>query len=195
MMLDSPPSKIFVIGFHRTGTRTIASCINESGLNVIHYPNPMHNHQILKDLETPDQPWRILTTCDGMADIVTVPYYKHLDMLYPNSKFILSTRAKKDWQQSVTKHFSKINKNVFGYPPIRKKYDEMLHHLLYGDCRSPEHVWSIHLAHLQDAHDYFNKTEKLLALNIFQDASTKRLSEFLGIRCRPTFEIIADRSG
>lgn len=147
----------------------------------------------MEDLRNPNQPWSTVNQNDGLADIITVPYFKELDVLYPNSKFILTVRNKLEWQTAVVHHLDRVAKNAFDHPPIRQEYDEKLHEILYGKDRSIDNLWSRHLAHLQNVHDYFNGTAKLLVLNIFIDSSSERLEAFLGINCRSHFKMVTDR--
>jgi len=185
--------KIFVIGFHRTGTRTIASCISECGYKIIHYPHPPRDPYIFDDLLTHTRHWKTLSSCDGIADIVTVPHFKDLDVLYPGSKFILSLRQLDEWSESAVRHLDRVYNNAFGHTAERHTFDETMHHMLYGNRTSKEEIKERHLAHLNDVYRYFRGTNKLLAINIFANNSTKRLSEFLNIDCRKEFEIKKDR--
>ena len=98
--------KVFCIGFHKTGTTSLAEALRMLGYSVTG-PNFVEDKRILDQalalaLEVTnrydafqDNPWPIL--------------YKEMDEAYPGSKFILTTRPTDRWIRSVVKHFGKKN--------------------------------------------------------------------------------------
>ena len=96
--------KIFCIGFHKTGTTSLAEALRVLGYTVTG-PNFVEDKRILDQalplaLEVAqrydafqDNPWPIL--------------YREMDEAFPGSKFILTTRPTDRWIKSVVKHFGK----------------------------------------------------------------------------------------
>jgi hypothetical protein len=78
-------TKIFGIGFHKTGTSTLAVALTKMGYSVC-------NHR-LDLLPFEDNPWPLL--------------YEILDHQYPGSKFILTFRDEKKWIKSIVNYFGK----------------------------------------------------------------------------------------
>ena len=101
--------KIFVIGFHRTGTRSVNAALQQLGWNIIHYPCPSTN-ELFCDEFLAGPPWSILNVCDGLSDIVTVSYYRKLLDLYPDSKFILAR-----FQEHNAEVMATFNNNLLVY--------------------------------------------------------------------------------
>lgn len=73
--------KIFCIGLSGTGTRSFNYAMRLLGFKTCHYPQNLdefERHQVL-------------------ADIPVACRYRDLDVLFPGSKFILTTREKQSW--------------------------------------------------------------------------------------------------
>ncbi len=94
--------KIFVIGFHKTATSSLASALTTLGFRVA-VPHGVHDkdighHVLASSLELvphydafQDNPWPIL--------------YREMDDRWPGSRFILTVRSTDEWISSVVKHF------------------------------------------------------------------------------------------
>jgi hypothetical protein len=96
--------KAFGIGFHITGTSSLATALAMLGYRVtggfgVDDPNIEKNvYRIAGKLVQrydafQDNPWTVL--------------YKFLDKIYPQSKFILTIRDTRSWLNSIVKHFGK----------------------------------------------------------------------------------------
>ncbi len=111
--------KIFGIGFHKTGTTSLASalrCLDYTVVgpdldllsNILNSDFGSIYEYILKYDAFQDNPWPIL--------------YKKLDSEFPGSKFILTVREDEKWLNSVLNHFksthSDMRKWIYGkgYP-------------------------------------------------------------------------------
>lgn len=73
--------KIFGIGLSNTGTRSLSKALSILGFKTIHYPwsfEQIEEHQ-------------------ASTDIPVSARYKKLDLIYPNSKFILTIRPIEEW--------------------------------------------------------------------------------------------------
>jgi hypothetical protein len=77
--------KVWGIGLARTGTTTLCQVFRRLG-----YERVLHN---------PHFP--LLETADAAADNECALFYRYLDYRFPGSKFILTTRALKDWLKSI----------------------------------------------------------------------------------------------
>lgn len=85
-------NRIFGIGLSRTGTTSLTHALIHLGINMIHYPSK-------QQLFDPN--------VKAVSDIPVVRYFKELDIKFPNSKFIYTTRDKDSWLISTEKHFNK----------------------------------------------------------------------------------------
>lgn len=95
-------AKVFGIGFHKTGTSSLAQALQILGYDVIgltggHDPDlarnalPMALALVPKHDAFVDNPWPVL--------------FRELDDAFPGSRFILTERAPEDWIRSVVNHF------------------------------------------------------------------------------------------
>lgn len=136
-------NKIFQIGFNRCGTTSLYkffqnSCIDN--LKCIHWDNgdiaktifnnnsngipPLYNSKYLR--------YDFISDMEGNIDnkiyyFAFLDSYKLLDKYYPNSKFILNTRNKKNWINSRLKHYHKkdinLQKKTYSCNDIIKLWD------------------------------------------------------------------------
>jgi hypothetical protein len=77
--------KIFGIGLTRTGTTSLAEALRILGYSVKHLPMSYHDIKIH----------------DASTDTTVAARFPILDVFYPNSKFILTTRDKDSWIDSA----------------------------------------------------------------------------------------------
>ncbi|MDJ0953310.1 MAG: sulfotransferase [Acidimicrobiia bacterium] len=97
-----PENKVFGIGFHKTGTTTLASALRLLGYDIAG-PFGVHDADIAETalpraLET-------AATCDGAQDNPWPILYADLDAAFPGSKFVLTVRDPDRWLRSVVNHF------------------------------------------------------------------------------------------
>ena len=158
--------KIFCIGFHKTGTKSLAYALQHLGYKTIgsvevQNPNIGKNiDQIIKKYVPHyeafhDNPWPII--------------FRELDKSYPESKFIFSHRGEKEWIASVA--------NYFGYKstPMRE--------WIYG-IGSPIGHEDIFLKrfrqHKEEVMEYFlGREQDLLVMNICDGDGWDMLCPFL----------------
>lgn len=156
-------AKIWGLGLSRTGTTTLTYVLNEVGYNHIHYPS---DEQML-DFNN-----------DGCSDIPVIPVYKELDKKFPNSKFILTTRNKKNWLNSMGPYLErKRNWNQAG-----RQVD--IRRAVYKEPFFEYNIYSkVYDDHEKDIKEYFkNRPKDLLILNIVDGIDKpQKLFDFLGI--------------
>jgi len=158
--------KIFGIGFHKTGTSSLANALQHLGysvtgpdlqlLDVIKRGDRASVFAYAEKFEAfQDNPWPLL--------------YKELDNAFPNSKFILTTRANSKWLDSVLSHFGSS-------PTAMRKW-------IYGKAYplGNENVYlEKYEKHNSEVRAYFkDRSEDLLELNIESGEGWKELCTFL----------------
>ena len=155
-------SKIFGLGLSRTGTTTLNDTLIELGYNVVHYPSE-------------DELWGFHT--DGATDIPVIPVYKELDKKFPNSKFIITIRDKKDWLDSIVPYLERKR----GWNMAQRQVD--IRTRVYGSpFPNRKQAEAAYEAHDTDVMNYFrNRKQDLLILDIIGGDSTKLLTDFLGV--------------
>jgi 3'-phosphoadenosine 5'-phosphosulfate (PAPS) 3'-phosphatase len=94
--------KVFGIGLSKTGTTSLARALEILDFKV---KDCMGVTKYTKgDASCVDE--TSLTTCDAFTDTPIPSFYQELDRLYPNSKFILTTRDMDGWLKSCKKQFT-----------------------------------------------------------------------------------------
>lgn len=154
-------NKIFGIGLSKTGTTSLSAALEILGISSIHYP---------RNLEEVD---KYLSA----SDLFIAINFKKLDKLYPGSKFILTTRDKEEWLESVRKHRKKLvvpKKGTFAYD-MRKK--------MYGCVEyEPKKLIKAYDNHHNNVRKYFkNRPNDLLEMNITAGDSWNQLCKFLRV--------------
>jgi hypothetical protein len=116
--------KIFGIGLSRTGTTSLCAGLERLGLKTIHFPFPFFGrpealgsapftpmlkrgpwrrwklHRELKALRCHDIE-TILADYEAFADLPVPLYFRELDQLYNDARFIYTTRPLEDWLESM----------------------------------------------------------------------------------------------
>ena len=102
---ESKP-KVFGIGFHKTGTKSLAEALEKLGYSVTG-PN---------GFRVPDIADRYQTICrryskryDAFQDNPWPLTFKEMSVMWPEAKFILTLRNDDDWLKSVVNHFGKAS--------------------------------------------------------------------------------------
>lgn len=161
-------TKVFGIGFHKTGTTSLADALDILGYSVTgpdgaHNPNIANEAKVIVDTLSKkhdafqDNPWPI--------------FYKELDKKYPGSKFILTIRPTEKWITSLVKHFGKKT------TPMRE--------WIYGPGLGfPEGNEDIYInrydSHNNDVINYFKgRPGDLLVFRITEGDSWDKLCHFL----------------
>jgi hypothetical protein len=157
-------TKILGIGLSKTGTTSLAQALNLLGFRCLHDPPA----------------WQ-LATADGLVDTPAAARYRELDVMYPGSKFILTTRERDAWLQSCRKHWERVclhlhtPESQFEYMWCRTK--------LFGrlDFDADNH-WQAYQHHVADVRDYFAaRPDDLLELDVTAAAGWPPLCQFLKV--------------
>jgi hypothetical protein len=156
--------KIFGLGLSRTGTGTLTEALKLLGFTSSHYP-PLRN-----GLDLPEH-------IQGFFDIPIIPIYKQLDVKYPNSKFIFSSRDINTWLRSCEYYF--------GNKPSSKMSGTIKKHrrLVYGSEDFDRELFSLaYLRHEVDVLKYFeNRPNDLLIIDICSGEGWTKLCPFLNV--------------
>jgi len=171
--------KIFGIGLSRTGTKSLTAALNILGFNVVHYPTDTIT---LQELQSGNYNLTRLKSADGLTDITAAAFFAQFDKAFPNSKFILTTRSKSQWLNSLKKHWE--NRPAFIDESKTENYLEMRRFLraaTYGVYEFSEmRMDFVYQQHFKEVTTYFeNRKEDLLILNIDNGMNWKELCNFL----------------
>ena len=159
--------KVFGIGFHKTGTKSLAAALRQLGYRVTG-PNGAHSPTIRDDYL--ELALRVAEQYDAFQDNPWPLVYREMDARFPGSKFILTVRPMAEWIGSAVRYFGA---NV---TPMRE--------LIYG-AGSPlgheEHYCSVHQRHIDDVLRYFSRRPNdLLVMRVTEGDGWDVLCPFLG---------------
>ena len=158
--------KVFCIGFHRTGTKSLAAALKHLGYRVTG-PNGVRdpaiaNHALARVLGLAGE-------FDALNDNPTPMLYKELDVAFPGSRFILTTRSTDAWLASAVRYFGTDQ------TPMRE--------WIYGHG-SPVGFESVYRtryeAHNAEVAAHFERRSDLLVLDLERGDGWPELCAFLG---------------
>lgn len=160
-------SKVFGIGFQKTGTSSLRRALKILGYRVAG-PNWIKDPNIARTVH--DKAFALIEEFDAFQDNPWPMLYREIAERYPTSKFVLTKRPVEDWIVSVIKHFGT---NV---TPMRT--------WIYG-VGSPVGNEAIYrdryLRHNEEVEAYFEGSPgRLLVMNITDGDGWDLLCPFLG---------------
>ena len=93
---------IFGIGLSKTGNTSLRQAVRLFGLTTSQYIDPSQYKSLLdKKLKT-----------DFVNDLPIAPGFKELAQIYPDAKFIYTSRAESSWLQSIETHYRIMEENA-----------------------------------------------------------------------------------
>ncbi len=159
--------KVFCIGFHKTGTTSLAVALKKLNYKVTG-PNGVEDRQISKNALP--MAFGLVEQYDAFQDNPWPVIYRELDKKYPESKFVLMLRDPDSWIKSQVNHFGRSK------TPMRQ--------WIYGKgC--PEGNEQIYLdrfnRHNEEVVEHFQARPKdLLIMNLEKGGGWEDLCRFLG---------------
>ncbi|MGF1502357.1 MAG: sulfotransferase family protein [Paracoccaceae bacterium] len=167
----SPKSKVFCVGFQKTGTSTMEAALKELGYRV----DSVYGRD--DDDATLAASWveRGLARArahDAVQDMPWPLLFRELDTAFPEARFVLTLRDEDAWWTSVLGHFG--------------GKDDVMQRLVYGaDAGAPlgneARYRAVYRAHNAAVRAYFaDRPEKLLILDFSGRVGWEELCGFLG---------------
>lgn len=177
MSSTSPTPKVFVVGLNKTGTTSLGDALRFVGYRRLGWGD-FTSRKLFHDWYSGNlEPLiKCTTEYDAFEDLPWPFVYQEMAALYPDSKFILSTRANAEvWWKSISRHTA------------RRVW--IGHELTYGSYSAAEDkdgYIDLYLRHQQDVRQFFkDQPGRLLDLNIDEGADWTTLCEFLGCKSVP----------
>jgi len=158
--------KVFVIGFHKTGTSSLKKALTILGYKV---KGPFGTKDPNISRYACEAAFRFVEQYDAFQDNPWPIIYKELDKKYPGSKFILIIRPAEKWLESQVRHFGTTK------TPMRE--------WIYG-VGYPAGNEGVYLAryerHNKEVLEYFkDRPDDLLVLRLAEGDGWKKLCKFL----------------
>jgi hypothetical protein len=166
-------TKIFGIGLSRTGTLSLTKALTILGIKAKHYPNDKITQ---KELRAGNYNLSLFNEVQALTDIPVSLYYPQFDRLFPDSKFILTTRPIDSWLTSVENHFKLYVEHM------RDDFDDFVLACVYGTLHfNAERFRYVKELHEYNVRRYFSgRPEKLLIFDVSQGDGWEKICDFLG---------------
>lgn len=164
--------KIFIIGFNKTGTRTLHHYFKKNLIHSIHWDSGKlarqikYNHENGIKILTGYEQYVVFSDMEDISHLnyAHVDYFKEFDKTYPDSKFILNIRDVDNWIKSRNNHQ--------GYVQYLSKKTNLTKEELNQKWR--EDFYN----HKKNVINYFSdKPNKLLIFDIEKD-SVQKINDF-----------------
>lgn len=169
-------NKVFVIGFHKTGTTSLAKALQILGYRVCGFVTPQsflkpETHPAEVVFEHAYKP--LLPHYDAFEDTMWFLFYKQLHAQFPDAHFILTHRPEDAWYNSMVKHFGGFDRRLF-----RWIYDGI------GDPLLDKNLYlNTYKKHNAEVMEYFKSSNNFMVMNMPGDFKWEPLCRFLG--CNP----------
>lgn len=173
---DSRRPRVFGIGFHKTGTTSLAAALQTLGYRAVHGAGPVRrvlgHAEMMRRLRARDFEtiWRVAEAFDAYADNPWFSLFREADARFPGSRFVLTRRDPNRWMRSVVNHFggssSELRQWVYGVGDPRGNEARFME-------RYRNHEAAV-LAHFAD------RPADLLVMDVEQGHGWTELCRFLG---------------
>ncbi|WP_179005964.1 sulfotransferase family protein [Winogradskyella forsetii] len=163
-LFSKPKTKVFVIGFHKTGTSSMGRALQLLGYRVcgsLKEGIDLDKIKIAPKSFLLKNTHGVLETYDAFQDTPWFLMYKELYYTFPNAKFILTIRDEDQWIKSVQKHFGK---NSFQYHDYIYKSNDAF--------ANEKHYREIYNKHNIACKAFFSENKKnLLVIDLQKDVN------------------------
>lgn len=193
---------IFVISFHKNGTRSIHTYLEKLGFKGVHWPvftsigidyeyilRPIaHDPRQCVEALAP-----LLSEYEFFNDVPFPGLFRELAQMFPKAKFILTYRPAQEWSESVWRHWRKWDPGQHPHP--LSVFEAIQYRLPVGTMvtENDDHkLIEKYLSHNEDAREYFSDTGRLLSADLSDPDLNMRISDFLGFASVPTFPKIRE---
>lgn len=185
-------TKVFVIGFNKTGTTSLEKTLSEFGY-IMGY---QRNAELLMKEVMKNNYYSLIEFCKTAEAFQDLPFsspklYTILDQEYPDSKFILTVRdSDEQWYNSLIKFHSKLwgkdnnlpnEEDLANATYVFKGYTLRVIKYLFGEeLYNKENYIQKYNNHINDAKNYFkDNPNKLITINVSKKDDYKKLCNFL----------------
>lgn len=153
-------SKVFCVGYNKTGTTSIGK-----SLEMLGYRHSSFNKKVWRNYYANNRIEKILKYTAKFDSFDDLPWLKEdmipiLDEAFPESKFIYLTREEESWKKSLSNWRQKR----------------------FGDSPDLDEAWNAYKRHEKFVIDYFHSrpSDEFMILNIKDEQGFKKLADFLG---------------
>ena len=166
--------KVFQIAFGRTGTKSIAAGLRQCGFSVLDMRREKLNRTRLIRLWAEGLTSELMEFASRYDVVEDHPWpflYRELDALYPEARFLYSTRSPESWLNSIVKHTAMRG-------PLEGK------RLVFGADTPVGHEAAYidrFVSHREDVLRYFGDSSRFLEFDVTQPGAESLIGAFLGL--------------
>jgi hypothetical protein len=173
------PTRIFGIGMHKTGTTSLDVALKTLGIESGHWITAHWAKAIWREMNSEGKS-PTLEKHYAVSDLPIPLLYKKLDVAYPGSKFILTTRNEVNWLDSVQRHWS-YSDNKYRSAWDSDPFTHRIHKVLYGRTEFDAAVFLERFKrHNNEVKDYFkDRPNDLLIMDLDINVGWNALCNFL----------------
>jgi hypothetical protein len=165
-------SKVFGIGWAKTGTTTLGRC-----LRLLGYEHQGQDLELTRDVEAGDMS-RIrarVEAKDSFEDWPWIILYRRLDEMFPGSRFILTERDAEGWLES----YRNMVGDLRAAPRELNEVRRILYSLPFPDVTDRQLV-DRYRSHVEEVKEHFSaRPEDLLVVNWWRGDGWQELCDFL----------------
>ena len=183
-------SKIFGIGYPKTGGTTLSMVLQQLGYKTCMGPYGLVKDMMKGNFETGDlEDPEIFEKFEAIVNIIGV-YYKDIDRMCPGSKFILTIRDEESWKKSASWHMGnpargggrRRSKPWAPNPRRTKEEAEFVRAILFDGANlyEEEKYINSYTNFNKAVLEYFDGRDDLLVYNIVAGDRWEKVCDFLG---------------
>lgn len=154
-------TKVFCIGFSKTGTTSLSVALRSLGYRTIGGNDPE---------------WPPVEDFDAIGNERGAAHFEELDKKYPNSRFIFTRRNQEDWLRSLSRHLEYNAKMGLETAAGRALYSSLGYDKQPTDSAT---LFSIYDQHEKRVLEYFSGRDDLLVIDVCGGEGWERLCPFL----------------
>ena len=161
-------TRVWGVGLGRTGTRSLCDA-----LRLLGYGNVAHVPPFINDLDK----------VDAGAEGICMSHFRYLDLRFPGSKFILTTRELEPWLDSCKRAMEDFPRERI--EPESEFYNAMIRNrsARYGALDFDWHalIERFYQHHYEVVSHFKGRPDQLLVIDMTKGDPWKRLCPFLGV--------------
>jgi hypothetical protein len=193
LCLSPMPTRIFGVGFQRTGTTSLHTALQSCGLDSGHWESATWARSIWWEMNK----WgrsgtleQFYAVCDNPVPVL----YEKLDTAYPGSKFILTIRDTDAWANSVERFWT-YEGNTQRWTWDEDGFSHKMHGIIYGtvDFDRTTFIARYNRHNAAVKHYFRHRPGDLLVLHVNDRLTMNPLCGFLGLAPAEDMFPIANR--
>jgi hypothetical protein len=169
------PKKIFCIGWSKTGTVSMTQALRILGIFSRHFtPWVIGANHFNSEISKIAINFSSISDYNSVSDVPVCALFRELDLEFPGSQFILTTRPPEIWLESAVIQHEKLIQHQGMMDPASR--------WAYGIDKIDREVFlNRYLSHYEQVVEYFRNRTDLLIIDISEDNQWDKICNFLNL--------------